>query len=551
MAQEGQPPQQPGPAATMAGEEQLDLLMQELRSKATELFLREQWAQSLQVYSQLISLCQDRISSGALLRASDQDWLSKLQKSLCLALSNRAVARYRMRDLDEALRDCDEALGIENAHFKTLLCKGRILLELSRYAPALECFRLASLDPQAIANLEALSRLLERCRKLDLQSRTGNFDLSDWVLGGFRGELPELAEFVGAVEIKKSDLSGRGLFATKNIDTGTLLVVTKAIAIERGILLGEELGESKQLVMWKSFVNRVADSSSKCKRMSQLIGKLSSGEEDMGELEVPDIAIFRPEKEGDVTCSNHQETIEMGRILTILDVNSLVEDAISAKVLGRNRDYYGVGIWLLPSFINHSCCPNARRLHVGNHLIVHASRDIKVGEEITFPYFDVLAPLEMRRKMSGNWGFRCSCKRCKFEEEISSKQELKDLEIGLELGMDLGSLVYRLEEGMRRWGVRGKQKGYLRASLWGAYSGTYGSEKIMRRWGRRVPTPEVVVESVVEAAGGDERVVKVGVEQVKRSGGGGVVEMERVFKLGRGLYGKVMKKQALRALMEL
>lgn len=550
MAQEGQPLRQPAPTA-MADPEQLELLMQDLRSKAAELFLREQWSQSLQLYSQFISLCQDQISSALPHQGSDLDSISRrLRKSICLALSNRAEARYRMGDLDEALQDCNEALQVENSHFKTLLCKGRILLALNRYASALECFRLASLDPQAIAHSEDLSRSLERCRKLELQSRTGNIDLSDWVVGGFRGELPELAEFVGAVEIKKSDLSGRGLFATKNIDAGTLMLVNKAIAVERGILVGEELGETKQLVMWKNFVNRVADSTLKCERMSRLMGMLSSGEEDESGLEIPDVTIFEPEKEELTRCSNHHKTLEMDRILSILDANSFVEDAVSAKVLGRNRDYYGVGIWVLPSFINHSCCPNARRIHVGNYMIVHASRDIKAGEEITFPYLDVLKPVETRQKMLANWGFRCSCRRCKLEEEIIPKQELKELEIGLEIGMDLGSLVYRLEEGMRRWGVRGKDKGYLRASLWGAYSGMYQSEKIMRKWGRRVPAAGTVVDSVIEAAGGDERVVKVAVEQVKRTGGG-VVEMERVFKLGRGLYGKVVKKPALRNLMEL
>ncbi|KAK4763719.1 hypothetical protein SAY87_013157 [Trapa incisa] len=549
MAQEeGQSP------PLMADPEQLELLLQELRSKATELFLREHWAQSLQVYSQFITLCQGQISSVVLQhpRGSVPDSISRLQKSVCLALSNRAEARYRMGDLDEALWDCEEALRVEISHFKALICKGRVLLALNRYASALECFRLASMDAQAVAHSEDLSRLLERCRKLELQSRTGCIDLSDWVLGGFRGELPELAEFVGAAEVKRSDLSGRGLFAMKNMDAGTLVLVNKAIGVERGILLGEELGETKQLVMWKNFVDRVADSTVKCKRMSRLMGMLSSGEDESG-LVIPDMAVFRPEKEELIWgTDDHHGTLEMDRIISILDVNSFVEDAVSAKVLGRNRDYYGVGIWVLPSFINHSCCPNARRLHVGNYMIVHASRDIKAGEEITFPYFDILKPVEMRRKMSSNWGFRCSCRRCKFEEEMIPKQEFKELEMGLEIGVDLGSLVYRLEEGMRRWRARGKEKGYLRASLWGAYSGMYQSEKIMRKWARGLPVAEAVVDSVVEATGGDERVVRVAVEQLKKAGGGGgVVEMERVYKMGKGLYGKVLKKPALRNLMEL
>ncbi|KAK7391759.1 hypothetical protein VNO78_20180 [Psophocarpus tetragonolobus] len=60
--------------------------------------------------------------------------------------------------------------------------------------------------------------------------------------------------------------------------------------------------------------------------------------------------------------------VGMVKLVGILDVNSLTEDAVSAN------DCYGVGLSLLPSFINHSCCPNARRLHVGDYLVVHALR---------------------------------------------------------------------------------------------------------------------------------------------------------------------------------
>ncbi|XVF03305.1 hypothetical protein REPUB_Repub04eG0249800 [Reevesia pubescens] len=151
--------------------------------------------------------------------------------------------------------------------------------------------------------------------------------------------------------------------------------------------------------------------------------------------------------------------------------------------------------------------------------------------------------------MSKSWGFNCKCRRCKFEEAVCSKQELREIEIGLEKGVDVGGAVYRLEEGMRSWAVRGKEKGYLRASFWTAYSEVYGSDRSMKRWGRRIPVMEAIADSVVEAVGSDERVLKVVVKGLKKSGG--VVEFERAMKLGRGFYGKVVKKQAMRTLLEL
>lgn len=523
-------------------------LMQQLRSKATELLLREEYKESINAYSHFITLCQDQLHKHH--EKPDPNNVMKLQKSLCLALSNRAEARSRLREFGAALEDCDEALKIESAHFKTLLCKGKILMNLNRYSMALDCFRTAHLDPQACnGGSENLNGYLERCKKMEFLSRTGAFHLSDWVLSRFNGKPPELAEYVGPVQIRRSEISGRGLFAAKNIDVGTLLFVSKAIAIERSILGGEELGENAQLNMWKNFIDEVTNLASKCPRTHDLLATLCSGEGE-NDLEIPDMSLFRSESES--SCGISVEKLDKKRILSILDVNSLVENAVSAKVLGKNSEYYGIGLWVLACFINHSCVPNARRLHVGDYVLVHASRDVKAGEEITFAYFDVLSPLGERKEMSRRWGFDCGCKRCEFEEGIFSRQEVREIEIGLERGMDTGGAVFRLEEGMRRWVVRGKEKGYLRASFWAAFSEAYGSEKSVKKWSRRIPPADSVLDSVMEAVGSDERVLKILLDRMKKSGGsGGVVEMEKALKLGRGLYGRAMKKQAMKTLLDL
>lgn len=528
--------------------------MQQLRSKATEFLLREEWKDSIEIYTNFISASQDYIFRTRTHQNPDPHNFLKQQKSLCLALSNRAEARFRLREYTAALKDCDEALKIESSHFKTLICKGKILFGLNRYGPALDCFRAANLDPQATVDSENLTELLERCKKLEFLSKTGSFDLSDWILNGFREKIPELPEYIGPVEIKISGISGRGLFTTKNIDTGTVLLATRAIATERGILSQEDSGdENAQLVMWKNLVDKVVESATKCSRTNSLINLLSAGENEIGKEVVPQVSLFGPEADDN---SFPIQKVDIQKILSILDVNSLVEDSISSKVLGKYSGYYGVGLWLLASFINHSCDPNVRRLHIGDHVIIHASRDIKAGEEVTFAYLDILQPLHNRQEEAKKWGFgRCSCRRCSFEEGLlCHKQEMKEVETVLGKGIDMGGVVYRLEEGMKRWMVRGKGKGYLRASFWEAYGKAYQSEKVMRKWGRKIPAMETVVDSVVvDAVGTDHRVVKVFLESLNTRNGhiGGMVEMEKGMKFGRGIYGKTMKKQALKTLLQL
>ncbi|CAH9114476.1 unnamed protein product [Cuscuta europaea] len=523
-------------------------IMRQLRSKATKHLLGEEWTECIHVYSQFISLCNSHISRLHLNPSSDR--LSKLSKSLCVALCNRAESHFRLRQFQSALQDCDEALRIENPNFKALLCKGKIFLSLDRYTLALGCFREANLGVHDAENGEILNGFLEKCKKLEGLSKTGGFDLSNWILN--LDGVPDLAEYLGPVEIKKSEISGRGLFATKDVECGTLFLVTRAVAIERGIM-SQNL-EKSQLVNWNNFTDKVLQLASKCNRIRDLLSTLSTGENEHS-LDVPDLNLFRPE----TGYSRFPgQNLDMERIFSVLDVNSLVEQTISAKVLGKNYHYHGIGLWLLTSFINHSCEPNTRRFHVGEHVLVHASRDIKTGEELTFAYFDVLSPFSSREVKSKGWGFVCKCKRCTVESVLYSNQELQVIEVLLKKGLDMGELVYRLEDGMRRWMVRGRVRGYLRASFWGAYSEVLESEKLRKKWGCKIPPNETLVDSLVSAVGCDERIVKAagfGGQKRNINGHGGgceVLDMDRrALKLWRGLYGKVMKKQALKCLLKL
>ena len=73
------------------------------------------------------------------------------------------------------------------------------------------------------------------------------------------------------------------------------------------------------------------------------------------------------------------------------------------------------GIWLLPSFINHSCIPNVVKLFIGDICIVRAITDIAEGDEIFCSYvpLDLFHTVESRKEFLK---FTCNCKLCKFEK---------------------------------------------------------------------------------------------------------------------------------------
>ncbi|ONK65271.1 uncharacterized protein A4U43_C07F35420 [Asparagus officinalis] len=508
---------------------QLEEQLHHLRSKATELLFKEDWPQYINLYTHFISLCTQNPPN--------------LYKPLPLAFSNRAEAHYKLKNLSSALEDCNQALEIDPSHLKSLICKGKILLDLNRYSQACDCFQRAL----SVNKSEEVVGLLDRCKKLDGQSRTGQINVSDWLVNGFDGKSPELAEFIGPVEIKRSDNGRRGLFATKGIEAGTVLTITKAVVLGRGILPESDngSGNNARMVMWKDFVDRILNVTEKCSRTLYLLYLLSTGDEsDEEAFRIPDMGLFKPEAEDDRFVLENKEP-DVDRILKILDVNCLNEEAESSKVFGKKTNgSCSVGLWVLPSFVNHSCNPNVRRLHIGDYLVLHASRDIKTGEEITMGYFDILQPVNKRRELSKKWGFQCKCERCRFEEKVETEI--------LGNGYESEDTVMRLEEEMKKKMMRKKERGYLRASYWGDYMNVYESEKSMRL-GRRIPAIVVVAEGVAEAVGGDERVLRAAVGGSKRNGGGGGnkwVEIERLMKMGRGVYGRVVKKQGMRALFE-
>lgn len=78
----------------------------------------------------------------------------------------------------------------------------------------------------------------------------------------------------------------------------------------------------------------------------------------------------------------------------------------------------GVGLYPSVSLLNHSCDPNCCIVFSGPHLLLHAVRDIKAGEELTICYLDMLMTSEGRRKqLREQYCFECDCFRCQTQDK--------------------------------------------------------------------------------------------------------------------------------------
>jgi hypothetical protein len=82
---------------------------------------------------------------------------------------------------------------------------------------------------------------------------------------------------------------------------------------------------------------------------------------------VPPLELFRPNSK----WTAGKEDAVLPHLKGVLLQNSLDESGSSTQVPQAGRRSQFLGLWLLPSFIKHSCTANAVRLHVGDVPFFH------------------------------------------------------------------------------------------------------------------------------------------------------------------------------------
>ena len=81
----------------------------------------------------------------------------------------------------------------------------------------------------------------------------------------------------------------------------------------------------------------------------------------------------------------------------------------------RDNDDTPTGIYPFASLLNHSCAPNSYYRFIGNIMVVRASQEIKMGEEITLSYVSPHSPYSKRREtVESTWHMteECDCRQC-------------------------------------------------------------------------------------------------------------------------------------------
>jgi tetratricopeptide (TPR) repeat protein len=336
---------------------------------------------------------------------------------------NQALCNLQLKRWTNALRDAVTGLKIDSANVKLHFRKGKALYHLGQYESAIEAFTDAKhAHTDKVNDLDGIMDEIQSCHRRVEESK-GNFNLDLlWGVGVKEISLVDCAEFVHAsIKIESIKGKGVGIVAKEPIEAGTLVVVSHAFAIvfgkDKGIGWNED-SDSMQL-----------SGSDESLLLHQVVNKLCFEPSTIDFFTLYDKVTRLSSLEARRDCQD----FSIQRIEGIVKVNSF---GVTEQFLKGTRNFdrlqaekeTGNGLWIYPSYFNHSCNYNCVWLNRGDIMMIRTAKSIKIGEELTIPYVGN-TPLAQRITALKSKDFVCKCENC-----IDEKSDL--MQGGIEILME-------------------------------------------------------------------------------------------------------------------
>ncbi|KAF3492328.1 TPR domain-containing protein [Arthroderma uncinatum] len=323
---------------------------------------------------------------------------------------NRSYVNLLLQRFDEAIADALSSLT-NGADQEQKLLDAKAYSRAGSAAYGLGNFEAARNFFEQQEKLEPDNRLANinlRRIKMRLQEKeTGEYDLKKVV-----GSLPktqgraDVASFNGHTEIRESPGAGRGLFATRDIDTNEVIMYEKALCVvwshdpEAFSCLTVDLRDNAAIRVFpaglhKALVQKLMNNPSQIEGVLDLFGDYKGLGNKLHE-------------------SDGRPVLDTFQIHDIIQRNAF---GPGQQTEDEDISNASTGLWVRAAYINHSCVSNAKKDYVGDLMILRATRKIAAGEEITHSY-DESSDYDARTAaLKRTWGFKCQCKLCAAEEE--------------------------------------------------------------------------------------------------------------------------------------
>ncbi|KDQ14983.1 hypothetical protein BOTBODRAFT_174183 [Botryobasidium botryosum FD-172 SS1] len=423
---------------------------------------------------------------------------------------NRAAACLRLEYYSIAMVDAEAVLSIDeisdDMRLKARYRTAQAQYGLANYEGALHNFaQCLTVTP---GNAEA-KEWTERCRRRIHERETGEYDWGRMFRDAqIPGNAIDAEEFIGPIKVGESARGGgRGIFVSKDIKAGDLLLVSKPVVVSfpqelRG--LDYELGAN--------LITLETDSVCRQSLITKLVTKIvgdpglqsdSATPPDLRQIKLP---------------------IDVGLIERVIAYNAFnLNDVTRPPCFACTKNLYrsSSALYLLPSLFNHSCSANSTWCNFGDVLVVRATRDVAEGDELTISYI----PLEgscanvSTTYLDRDDGLyqhmdKCDCPECEADR-LDGKQACERR----------GVHLARLRE-TPEWTVKRAQ------GLVCDMDATYPGGRTRGRWAS-ARARLVLAEAIVREAESDlERLKEAAREAMKALEENGIVVLDKSMELG-------------------
>lgn len=226
------------------------------------------------------------------------------------------------------------------------------------------------------------------------------------------------ASFLSNTRIASACDRGRGLFATKDIGHGDIIMVEKAFhavfkdEVSTVLSFVSDVNTNfagfggMHIQVWRRLINTVQANPNKASKYLQLY--------DGGGFKTKEVKIV----DGSVVVDAFQvQAIAQFNSFHCPNVKSSLVDEKSPSE-SRIDPGFSSGVWLHASYINHACIGNATRACMGDMMILRATKDIQAGEEILHSYCIRTDNFLQRKHKLAFYKFECDCALCRVESQV-------------------------------------------------------------------------------------------------------------------------------------
>ncbi|KAI9640898.1 hypothetical protein NHQ30_010739 [Ciborinia camelliae] len=335
---------------------------------------------------------------------------------------NRALAHLKDGSLDAALADTQCMVSLSDASEKALYRAGQALYGLRRFSECHNIFE--NLCKKYPDNSLAVTELRRVDRRL-AEQESGIYDFESIYKEISTTRPPQLdhATFIGSVVVKPSPGRGQGLFTTKAIKAGELLLCEKAFAHCYTESLEDSEISSKTTLLMNVHTNKMT-MGTQSDLITNIVQKLWKTPSLIPKFTALHHGSYKPAERAEVDGKPVIDTFLIEHIITLNVFGCPLSSYESQYTTFKDDElkHHSCGIWLMASKINHSCLSNARRSFIGDLQFVRATCDIPANTELTFWYQMPTGESDWMKKKLQNWGFQCKCLLCLDLEETSKKE---------------------------------------------------------------------------------------------------------------------------------